>query len=148
MIWLYCTADSANATITWTKDGVTLVNDPAHIRIRNSSSGVSTTSSLVVDNFQSSDNGSYVCQARDGTVTVNSSTLSLTGGCGCESTVVITVTLFLTNMWSGSLFIAGQVYALYLLHSGTSVKCHELTCTQTVGLLTHSSSRLVSCDLC
>ena len=87
MIWLYCTADSANATITWTKDGVTLVNDPAHIRIRSYSSGMSTTSSLVVDNFQSSDNGSYVCQARDGMTTVNSSTLSLTGGCGCcEST--------------------------------------------------------------
>ena len=50
---------------------------------------MSTTSSLVVDNFQSPDNGSYVCQARDGMVTVNSSTLSLTGECGCESTVVI-----------------------------------------------------------
>ena len=89
VIWLYCTADSANATITWTKDGVTLVNDPAHIRIRSSSSGMSTTSSLVVDNFQSPDNGSYECQARDGTMTARSSTLSLTGECGCESTVVI-----------------------------------------------------------
>ena len=48
-----------------------------------------TTSSLVVDNFQSSDNGSYVCQARDGMLTVNSSTLSLTGGCDCGPTVVI-----------------------------------------------------------
>ena len=82
VIWLYCTADSANATITWTKDGVTLVNDPAHIRIRNSSSGMSTTSSLVVDNFQTPDNGSYVCQAKDGIMTASSSTLSLTGGCG------------------------------------------------------------------
>ena len=90
VIWLYCTANSTTATITWTKDGVTLVNDPAHIRIRSSSSGMSTISSLVVDNFQTSDNGSYVCQARDGMMTVNSSTLSLTGGCGCESTVVIT----------------------------------------------------------
>ena len=44
---------------------------------------MSTISSLVVDNFQTSDNGSYVCQARDGVLTVNSSTLSLTGGCGC-----------------------------------------------------------------
>ena len=80
VIWLYCTANSNTTTITWTKDGVTLVNDPAHIRIRSSSSGMSTTSSLVVDNFQTSDNGSYVCQARDGMMTVNSSTLSLTGG--------------------------------------------------------------------
>ena len=91
VIWLYCTANSTVATITWTKDGVALVNDPSHIRIRSSSSGMSTTSSLVVDNFQSSDNGSYVCQASDGTATVNSSTLSLTGECGCELTVVITM---------------------------------------------------------
>ena len=91
VIWLYCTANSANATITWTKNGVTLVNDPAHIRIRSFSSGMSTTSSLVVDTFQSSDNGSYVCQARDGMMTVTSSTLSLAGECGCEPTVVITV---------------------------------------------------------
>ena len=148
VIWLYCTANSANATITWTKDGVTLVNDPAHIRIRSSSSGISTTSSLVVDNFQTSDNGSYVCQARDGMMTVNSSTLSLASGCGCESTVVVTVTLFLTNMWSGSWFIAGaRVYVLCLLHSGTSVKCHELTCTQAVEMLTPSSSKLMSCEL-
>ena len=90
VIWLYCTANSAAATIIWTKNGVTLVNDPAHIRIRSSSSGMSTTSSLVVDNFQSSDNGSYVCQARDGMMTVNSSMLSLTGGWGYELTVVIT----------------------------------------------------------
>ena len=87
VIWLYCTANSVNATITWTKDGVTLVNDPAHIRIRSSSSGMSTTSSLVVDNFQTSDNGSYVCQARDGVLTTSSSTLSLTGGCGCEQPI-------------------------------------------------------------
>ena len=84
VIWLYCTANSANVPITWTKDGVTLVNDPAHIRIRSSSSEMSTTSSLVVDNFQTPDNGSYECQARDGMMTVNSSTLSLTGGCGHE----------------------------------------------------------------
>ena len=90
-IWLYCTANSTAATITWTKDGVALVNDPAHIRIRSSSSGTSTTSSLVVDNFQGSDNGSYVCRASVGTMTVNSSTLSLTGECGCEPTVVITM---------------------------------------------------------
>ena len=73
---------------------------------------MSTTSSLVVDNFQTPDNGNYECQARDGMMTVNSSTLSLTGGCGCESTVEITVTLFLTNTWSGSLFVAGGRFML------------------------------------
>ena len=66
---------------------------------------MSTTLSLVVDNFQSPDNGDYVCQARNGIMTVNSSTLSLTGECGCESTVVIKLvrnrsdTLLITNMW-------------------------------------------------
>ena len=82
VIWLYCTANSSNATITWTKDGVTLVNDPAHIRIRSSSSEMFTISSLVVDNFQTPDNGNYVCQARDGMLTARSSRLSLTGKCG------------------------------------------------------------------
>ena len=48
-----------------------------------------TTSSLVVDNFQTSDNGNYVCQARDGMMTAGSSTLSLRGGCRCELTVRI-----------------------------------------------------------
>lgn len=83
VVWLYCTANSTIATpsITWTKNGVTLVHDPPHIRIRSSSddTNMSTTSSLVVDNFKTSDNGSYMCQAGDGTVTMNSSVLSLTG---------------------------------------------------------------------
>ena len=78
VIQLYCTANSTTATITWTRNGVLLVNDPPHIRIRSSRSGMSTTSSLVVDRFLASDNGSYVCQARDGTMAVNSSILSLT----------------------------------------------------------------------
>ena len=50
---------------------------------------MSTTSSLVVDNFQTSDNGSYVCQARDGMMTVNSSTLSLTGIGLMENTLYV-----------------------------------------------------------
>ena len=83
VIWLYCTADSTTSTpsITWTKDGVTLVNDPPHIRIRSSNDTLlSTTSSLVVDNFGlADDDGTYQCQASDGTAVVSSSTLSLTG---------------------------------------------------------------------
>ena len=82
MIWLYCTADSTTATpsITWTKDGVMLVNDPPHIRIMsNNDTLLSTTSSLVVDNFGLADDGSYMCQASDGTAVVSSSALSLTG---------------------------------------------------------------------
>ena len=79
VIQLYCTANSTTATITWTRNRVLLVNNPPHIRIRSSSSGMSTTSSLVVDRFLASDNGSYVCQASDGTMAVNSSALSLAG---------------------------------------------------------------------
>ena len=84
VIWLYCTANSETATptITWIKNGVTLVNDPPHIRIRSSSNvtDMLTSSSLVVDNFGlADDDGSYMCQASDGTATVSSSTLSLTG---------------------------------------------------------------------
>ena len=82
-IWLYCTVNSATAapSITWTKDGVTLVNDPPHIRIRSSNDTLlSATSSLVVDNFGiADDGGSYVCQASDGTATMSSSAVSLTG---------------------------------------------------------------------
>ena len=83
VIWLYCTADSfttATPSITWTKDGVILVNNPPHIRIRSSNDTLlSATSSLVVDNFGLTDDGTYLCQASDGTAVVSSSTLSLTG---------------------------------------------------------------------
>ena len=92
VIWMYCTANSTTATITWTKDGENLVNNPPHIQIRSSTNNneTSSTSSLVINNFQASDNGSYVCQASDGTLTANSSRLSLTGECSWESTVLIT----------------------------------------------------------
>ena len=83
VVWLYCTAASTTATpsITWTKNGVTLVNNPPHIRIRSSSNDtlVSTPSSLVVDNFQAADDGVYLCQASDGTAALSSSNLTLTG---------------------------------------------------------------------
>jgi len=86
VIQLYCMANSTTGTtpnVTWTKNGVELVNDLPHIRIRNSVSAneayTTSTSSLVVDNFQTSDNGSYMCRASDGMVTMNGSTLSLIG---------------------------------------------------------------------
>ena len=99
VIWLYCTADSTTASITWTKDGETLVNDPPHIRIRSSNDTLlSTTSSLVVDNFQATDNGVYLCQASDGTETTSSSTLSLTGRQANSSTSrMISVSLSVVN---------------------------------------------------
>ena len=101
VIWLYCTANSTTATpsITWIKNGVTLDNDPPHIRIRSSNDTlVSTTSSLVVDNFQATDNGVYLCQASDGTETTSSSTLSLTGRQANSSTSrMISVSLSVVN---------------------------------------------------
>ena len=76
VIWLYCTDVSTTATpsITWTKDGVSLVNDPPHIRISSSNDTL-----LVVDNFGLADDGVYLCQASDGTAAVSSSNLTLTG---------------------------------------------------------------------
>ena len=51
VIWMYCTANSTTATITWTKDGENLVNNPPHIQIRtsNNNNETSSTSSLVIN---------------------------------------------------------------------------------------------------
>ena len=109
---------------------------------------MSTTSSLVVDNFQTPDNGNYVCQARDGMMTVNSFTLSLTGECGCESTVVITDALFLKICGQDhGLFLAKFMLCAYCMVIQVHAKYHELTCIQAVEMLTHRTSRLMSCEL-
>ena len=84
VIQLYCKATSVNSTpnVTWLKNSATLVNDPPHIRIRSTRNAteMSTVSSLVVDNFGlADDNGSYACQANDGTRSTKSSSLSFTG---------------------------------------------------------------------
>ena len=76
-----CTA-SSNSTpvVTWFKDGVSLVNDPPHTRIRSSNTnGNETTSVITIDNFLSSDDGDYHCVASDNTTIMNSTTLILTG---------------------------------------------------------------------
>ena len=81
VIWLYCEVDSVSPSlrVTWNKDNVPLTQDVPHIRMRSSSTTSSTTFLLVVDNFQSSDDGTYQCTAEDGVTTGNGSTLILTG---------------------------------------------------------------------
>jgi len=83
VVQLYCKASSkvSAPNVVWIKDGVILVSDPPHIRIRSSISDIklSASSSLIVDNFGVADNGRYSCQANDGTRSTNSSTLSFTG---------------------------------------------------------------------
>ena len=81
VIWLYCDVDSVSSSlrVTWNKDNTSLTQDVPHIRMRSSSTTSSTTFLLLVDNFQSSDDGTYQCTAEDGVMTGNGSTLILTG---------------------------------------------------------------------
>lgn len=69
VLFFYCRVNSTSPTlrVTWTKNGIPLIQDVPHIRLRNSVSGVGTTTLLlVVDLFQVSDNGVYQCTATDG----------------------------------------------------------------------------------
>ena len=83
MIQVYCTVENNNdISFTWTLNGMTLLNDPPHIRIRSITDGSSdTTSVLTVDNFRDTDNGDYQCTVID-TVLIaasNGTAVSLTG---------------------------------------------------------------------
>ena len=62
----------------WFKDGSSLTNDPPHVRIRTSTDGTAVVSTLTIDNFDSTDNGDYFCQASDGSNSESSITLNLT----------------------------------------------------------------------
>ena len=81
VVWLYCEVNSTapTLTVTWNKDGVALMQDVPHIRMRSSTSASATTLLLVLDNFQVSDGGTYQCSAQDGTSTAMGDTLTLTG---------------------------------------------------------------------
>ena len=81
VIWLYCEVDSVSPSlrVTWKKDNVPLTQGVPHIRMRSSNTTSSSSFLLVVDNFQSSDGGTYQCTAEDGMVKGNGSTLILTG---------------------------------------------------------------------
>ena len=79
VIQLYCSAEPATATVSWTKDDVSVIFDVPHLRVRMSSNGTHNTSVLTLDNFRSGDNGMYQCHAMNGGVTESGSTVSLTG---------------------------------------------------------------------
>ena len=89
-LWLYCQVNSIAPTlrVTWTKNGLPLVQDVPHIRIRSShfissrsctSRGNSTTFTLVVDTFQGSDSGVYQCRVDDGSNTAIGISIQLRG---------------------------------------------------------------------
>ena len=93
VIQLYCSATSMTGTpsITWVNNGVNLVNNPPHIRIRSSSNNTEmhTTSSLTIDYFTSEDDGNYVCHTTDGSTVLNkSTTLIINGQFAIEDEVV------------------------------------------------------------
>ena len=79
VIQLYCSVESTAASFSWTKNGSAVVIDVPHLRERTSNDSTTTTSVLTVDNFQSSDTGTYQCSARDGTRTGNGENVTLTG---------------------------------------------------------------------
>ena len=63
VIQLYCSVVPSTATITWTKDGSPVVLDVPHLRERTFNESPSILSVLTVDNFVSSDSGTYHCLA-------------------------------------------------------------------------------------
>ena len=83
VIQLFCSATSTTATpiITWTSGGMAVINDPPHIRIRNSSNNteMSATTSLLIDNFGPPDDGNYACHVTDGTATADKATIIING---------------------------------------------------------------------
>ena len=83
VLWLYCEVNSASSSlsVSWSKDGGSLIQDVPHIRLRTSSSSSSTTLLLMLDNVVSSDAGVYQCTAEDGLETASGSSLTVTGQC-------------------------------------------------------------------
>ena len=88
MIQIYCTVEmDTTVTFTWTLNGMALLNDPPHIRIRQDNLPVrsaslltnDSTSVLTVDNFRDTDNGVYQCTANGTTGSGNGTGVPLTG---------------------------------------------------------------------
>ena len=63
VIQLYCSVESTTTTFSWTKDGSPVVINVPHLRERTCNDSTTTTSVLMVDNFQSRDSGMYQCLA-------------------------------------------------------------------------------------
>ena len=83
VVWLYCQVNSTSPTltVTWNKDSVPMILDVPHIRIRNENdtSDGKFISVLIVDNFQTVDNGTYQCTAQEGVDAAMGTPLTLTG---------------------------------------------------------------------
>ena len=79
VIQLYCSVESTAASFSWTKDGNPVIIDVPHLRERTFSDSTTTTSVLTVDNFQSSDTGTYQCLVSDGVRTGNGQSVTLSG---------------------------------------------------------------------
>ena len=79
VIQLYCTASSDTATFSWTKDGRLVVIDIPHLHERTCNDSTTATSVLTIDNFQSSDNGTYQCMAMNGNATGLGGSIELRG---------------------------------------------------------------------
>ena len=79
VIQLYCSVQSTTASFSWTKDRILVITDVPHLRERTSNNGTTATSVLIVDNFQSSDSGSYQCMAVDGSSTGRGESIELRG---------------------------------------------------------------------
>ena len=63
MLQLYCSVGALDVTFTWRKDGEPVVIDVPHLRERTCDDVTTNTATsvLTIDNFQSSDNGTYQC---------------------------------------------------------------------------------------
>ena len=79
VIQLYCTVESTNVTFSWTKDGSPVVINVPHLFERTCNDSTTTRSALIIDGFQSSDNGTYQCMATDGQESGSGNTTTLTG---------------------------------------------------------------------
>lgn len=79
VIQLYCSVESNTAIFSWTKDGDQVVINVPHLCQRTCNDGNITTSILTIEDFQSGDNGTYQCLARNGVNSGNGSVVTLTG---------------------------------------------------------------------
>ena len=61
VIQLFCSVESLNVTFSWTKDGSPVVIDVPNLHERTCNDSTTTTSMLTIEDFQSSDNGTYQC---------------------------------------------------------------------------------------
>ena len=79
VIQLYCSVQFTTASFSWTKDGRPVVINVPHLRERTCNDNSSTMSVLIVDNFQSSDDGIYQCTAVSGNATGEGGNIELKG---------------------------------------------------------------------